>query len=121
MRQSLVAARAAQLGIAPSTFNGLAPGSTYYAFDGPTNTYWAAAAMDVPTGNAPVGSDLYKAQVASQDDGAYLLFSQPAGSSTWTVYQDGAVGPNTPCAVTVPASVVAVWGWPAGSCRAPGH
>ena len=122
VRTQLIAARAAQLGIAPSTFTGMAPGTTYYAYDSATNTYWAAGSMAVPnpTTMPATDSDLYKAQVASQDAGAYLVFSQPSGGS-WAVTGVGSTGPDSPCAVTVPAGVAAAWGWPAGSCRPTGQ
>jgi len=119
IRAQLVAARAAQLGIAPSTFTGLTPGDTYYAYDATTMTYWAAGQMAVPGTQAAPGTDLYTAQVAGQDEGSYLVFSRPSGGA-WTVTPSGAVGPGTPCGVTVPAEVVQAWGWPAGSCR-PAH
>jgi hypothetical protein len=120
VRAELVAARAAGLGIAPSSYTGLTPGDTYYAFDPSTGTYWAAAQMQVPDTNSPVGSDVYKAQVASQDDGSYVLFAKTAGG-TWTATNDGSAGPGTaPCPVPVPAAVLQAWGWPAGSCR-PAH
>ena len=122
VRTQLIAARAAQLGIAPSTFTGMAPGTTYYAFDSATNTYWAAGSMAVPNpATMPAtDSDLYKAQVSSQDAGAYLVFSQPSGGS-WTATGVGSTGPDSPCAATVPAGVAAAWGWPTGSCRPAGH
>jgi len=120
IRSQLVAARAAQVGVAPSTYTGLVPGSTYYALDTVTGTYWAAGQTAVPSTVANPGTDLYKAQVASQDDGSYLVFSKQGGGS-WTVTPVGSSGPYSTCGVAVPAAVVAAWGWPAGSCRAPGH
>jgi len=119
VRTQLVAARAAQVGVPPSTYSGLAPGTTYYAFDRATGTYWAGAATALPATDAPVGSDLYKAQVAGQDDGSYLLFSMPAGGA-WTVTPVGMSGTVSPCTVPVPPAVVQVWGWPHGACRPPG-
>ena len=120
VRADLVAARAAQLGIAPSTFTGLTPGDTYYAYDHTTGTYWAAGQMAVPGTDAAPGTDLYKAQVASQDNGSYLLFIQPSGGQWEAPTPVGASGPDTPCPLTVPAGVLQAWGWPAGSCR-PAH
>jgi len=122
VRAELVAARAAALGIAPSSFTGLTPGDTYYAYDPSTGTYWAAAQAQpqVPATQPAQGSDIYKAQVSSQDDGSYLLFTKPTGGS-WTATNDGTAGPSpAPCPVAVPAAVAQVWGWPAGSCR-PAH
>jgi|GEM_PF-561804 len=119
VRAQLVAARAAQVGVPPSTYTGLAPGTTYYAFDHATGTYWAGAATALPATNAPVGSDLYKAQVAGQDDGSYLLFAMPSGGA-WTVSPVGLSGTTSPCTVPVPPAVVQVWDWPHGACRPPG-
>jgi hypothetical protein len=120
VRARLVAARAAQIGVAPSTFSGLAPGDTYYAFDPSTNTYWAAARMALPSsGDSSPGTDFYKAGVAGQDDGSYLVFTQPRGGM-WTVTTVGASGPHSPCPLTVPPGVVTAWGWPLASCRPAG-
>ena len=120
IRSELVAARAAQVGIPPATYLGLTAGSAYFALDTATNTYWAAAQMAVPSTSAAPGTDIYKAQVSSQDDGGYLVFSRPSGG-TWTVSSVGMSGAMSPCPVTIPASVVKVWGWPAGSCHPTGY
>ena len=122
IRTALVAARAAAIGVSPSSYTGLTPGDTYYAYDPSTGTYWAAAqvAPQVPAGQPAQGSDIDKAQVASQDDGSYVLFMKTSGGS-WTASNDGTVGPTpAPCRVAVPAAVAQVWGWPAGACR-PSH
>jgi hypothetical protein len=122
IRSELVAARAAAIGIAPSSYVGLAPGDTYYAYDPSTGTYWAAARVQpqVPATQPAPGSDIYKAQVSSQDDGSYVLFTKTAGGA-WTATNDGTAGPPpVPCPVAVPAAVAQVWGWPAGACR-PAH
>jgi hypothetical protein len=112
LRAQLVAAGAALNGLSSSDYLGLEPGMTYYAYDSPTQTYWAAGALD------PSPSSM-QAQVSAQDDGGYLLFSEPNGGS-WTAEDDGLGGvAGTPCPA-IPASVVAVWGWPAGTCRPPG-
>jgi hypothetical protein len=119
VRSELVAARAASLGIAPSSYTGLTPGDTYYAYDPSTGTYWAAAQVQpqVPSTPAAPGTDIYKAQVSSQDDGSYVLFMKTSGG-TWTATNDGTSGPPpVPCPVAVPAAVAQVWGWPSGACR----
>jgi hypothetical protein len=56
--------------------------------------------------------------VASQDDGAYLLFVRPQGGA-WTVYDVGLAGTpaGSACPATVPSAVLELWGWPPGSCR----
>jgi hypothetical protein len=114
LRAQLVAAGAALNNIPVAQYTGLAPGLTYYAYDGATQTYWAAARLvPAPTSDP---SNPSQAQVASQDDGSYYLFRQPRGGS-WTAYAVGASGPGTSCPTTPPAGVATVWGWPAGSCR----
>jgi hypothetical protein len=117
IRAQLIAAGAAVNNIPVSEYTGLAAGLTYYAFDPATNTYWAGARLVPGLSSDP--SNPTRAQVASQDDGSYYLFSRPKGGG-WTAVADGNVGPNTPCPVTVPSAVVKVWGWPAGSCRPSG-
>jgi hypothetical protein len=112
VRAQLVAAGARFNSLSPRDYNGLQPGKSYYAYDPATSSYWAGAAL------APKPSSL-RAEVASQDDGAYLVFHRPAGGS-WVVTAVGLAGVGgTTCGVTVPASVLAVWGWPAGTCRPP--
>jgi hypothetical protein len=111
LRSQLVAAGAAHNSLSASDYTGLRPGETYYAYDATTRTYWAAAALDPSPSSTP-------AQVAAQDDGAYLLFSRPQGGS-WTVYNVGLAGTpeGSPCPVTVPSTILGLWGWPPGSCR----
>ena len=117
IRSELVTAAATLQNIPVVQFSGLAPGLTYYGLDKTTGTKWAAARL-VPA-PVPEGADPSQAQVSSQDEGSYYVFRQPAGG-TWTAYADGNTGPGTPCPVTLPAGVLAVWGWPAGSCRPSG-
>jgi len=117
IRSQLVAAGAAVNDIPTAEYSGLAPGLTYYALDRTTHTYWAGARLVPAPSNDP--SSPTRAQVASQDEGSYYVFTQTQ-SGRWTAYAAGDVGPGTPCPVTVPAAVVAVWGWPSGSCRPSG-
>jgi hypothetical protein len=117
IRSQLVAAGADLNSIPVAEYTGLAPGLTYYALDKESGTYWAGARL-VPAPSSDLSSPT-RAQVASQDAGSYYLFSQPKGGS-WTAYAAGNVGPGAPCPVTVPAEVIVVWGWPAGSCRPAG-
>jgi hypothetical protein len=56
-------------------YTGLAPGTTYYAFDPVTNTYYAAAGL-VPSPHS------LKAQVGAQDDGGYNLFTRVASATS---------------------------------------
>ncbi len=113
VRQSLLDAAAALHQLPASDYAGLAPGRTYYAFDPTTHRYYAAAAL-VPSPKS------IKAQVGTQDDGAYSLFTRAAGTSAWTVFSDGLGGvQGSRCPVVLPASVLAVWGWSANSCYPP--
>jgi hypothetical protein len=117
IRAQLVAAGAALNGIPATQYSGLAPGLTFYAYDKTTSTYWAGARL-VP---APVATSAppSQAQISSQDDGSYYLFTRPSGG-TWKVYPAGATGPPNTCPLTVPDAVLQVWGWAAGSCRPAG-
>jgi hypothetical protein len=110
IRAELLQAGAALNSLPTSDYTGLQPGQTFYAYDPASQTYWAGAAL------AP-SSASQQAQVAAQDDGSYLLFRQPAGGQ-WTAYTDGMSGvPGSSCPAPVPASILALWGWPAGTCR----
>jgi len=92
----------------------LTPGLTYYAYDRSSQTYWAGAQLAPASSSDP--SNPTRAQVASQDDGSYYIFTQPRGGG-WSAHATGASGPDTPCPIAVPAAVTAVWGWTAGTCR----
>jgi hypothetical protein len=112
VRQSLLEAGAAHQNLPASDYTGLRPGETYYAYDAATSTYWAGAAL------APSPAS-QQAQVASQDDGSYLLFEMPNGGS-WTAYSDGLGGiGGTPCPVTIPPAILQLWGWSPGGCQPP--
>lgn len=114
IRSQLVAAGAALNGIPPSQYTGLAPGLTYYALDKTTGTYWAGARLvPAPSSNPSAPT---QAQISSQDAGSYYVFKRPR-SGSWTAYAAGNTGQGSPCPISVPAGVVGVWGWPAGSCR----
>jgi hypothetical protein len=117
IRAQLVATGAALNGIPPSQYTGLAPGLTYYALDETTKTYWAGARL-VPAPSSNLSSPT-RAQISSQDAGAYYLFKRPQ-SGSWTAYPAGNTGPGSSCPISVPAAVVGIWGWPAGSCRPSG-
>jgi len=110
LRAELLRTGAASHNLPASDYTGLAAGRTYYAYDPVTSTYWAGAALVPSTSSTP-------AQVSVQDDGAYLLFTRPAGGS-WAVYSVGmTLIPGAKCPVTVPAAVLTVWGWAPGTCR----
>jgi hypothetical protein len=114
VRAQLVAAGAAYHGLAASDFTGLGPGTAYYALDVTTSTYWAGASL-VPSPGS------YEAGVVVQDDGGYLIFHRPANGA-WQAVQDGTLTTAAECAryhVSLPAAVLAVWHWPAGTCTPP--
>jgi len=114
LRSQLLAAAAAANRLTPADYTGLAPGLTYYAYDPTTGTYWAGAAL-VPSPSSQNG------QVSVQDDGSYLLFSSSGSSGPWTVHPVGATGGTGGAACpAIPATVVAVWNWTPGTCKAPG-
>ena len=113
VRQSLLDAGAKFHSLPSADYVGLDAGRTYYAFDPATNTYYAAAGLKPSPSSLP-------AQVGTQDDGAYNLFTRVAGATTWTVYSDGLGGvQGTKCPVTIPAAVLAVWHWKVNSCYPP--
>jgi hypothetical protein len=110
VRVELVKAGAALNHIPATDYVGLRSGQTYYAYDPATKTYWAGGTL-VPSLSST------RAQVSIQDDGAYLLFERPA-SGAWRAYDVGLAGlEGARCPVTVPSSVLQVWGWPVNSCR----
>jgi hypothetical protein len=112
VRDQLLKAGAAVNDIPASDYTGLTPGTTYYAFDPATNTYWAGASL-VPSPSSQ------RAQVSVQDDGSYLLFSRPANGpwKGWDVGMSGIAGAT--CPAMVPASILLLWRWTAGTCRPP--
>jgi hypothetical protein len=118
VRASLVAAAAALHGLPASTFLGLAPANqgyaAYYGYDSATSTYWAAGSL-VPNPKSQ------EAGVVVQDDGAYLIFHR-AANGPWRVQDAGysdVVGACAAYHVNIPAAVVAVWHWVAGTCHPP--
>ena len=109
MKSALLAAGAKMHKLPASDYTGLVKGKTYYAYDPTTKTYWAGAALIAKPGEM-------QAEVGNQDDGAYLVYKQPAGGA-WTAYPAGVTGADSKCMVTPPAPVDAVWGWAAGACH----
>jgi hypothetical protein len=113
VRKSIFDAAAAYHQLPPSDYLGLNAGATYYAFDPATDRYYAAAGLD-PSRNS------IKAEVGTQDDGAYNLFSRAASTNKWTVYDDGLGGSQeATCPLVIPAAVLKVWNWRANSCFPP--
>jgi hypothetical protein len=112
LRHQLVAAGAAMHQLPSSDYTGLIKGQTYYAYDPATGVYWAGASL-------MASKNSLKAQVGDQDDGAFLDFERPV-SGAWRAYPAGIPGnSNYSCAVTIPPAVLAVWGWPSGTCHPP--
>lgn len=112
-RQSLLDAAAAYHQLPAKDYTGLQKGNTYLAFDGSNHTYYAAAGL-VPS------SKSLQAQIGTQDDGSYNLFTKKQGRKNWTVYNDGqGAVPGSMCPISIPAGVVAVWNWKKGSCYPP--
>lgn len=113
VRQSLLDAAVASHQLPPSDYVGLVAGTTYYAFDPSTGFYCAAAGL------SPSPKSL-RAQVGTQDDGAYNLFTRAAGTSTWTVYSDGlGAAQSSTRPIVIPAAVLAAWNWKVDSCQPP--
>ncbi|MGC2486311.1 MAG: hypothetical protein WA359_08720 [Acidimicrobiales bacterium] len=113
VRASLLAAGAASHDLPLKDYVGLAKGETYYGFDEVNKTYYAGAGLD-PSPNS------MEAQVASQDDGAYYLFTRASGATKWKIYDDGLGGADgAKCPITLPSAVREVWGWTL-KCSPPG-
>jgi hypothetical protein len=118
VRSALVAAAASYYGLAASDFVGLGASPdnypAYYGYDKATSTYWAGASL-VPKHSSQA------AQVAVQDDGAYLIFERtPPGA--WQAHDVGYIDTVGACAayhVSIPAPVLAVWHWAPGTCHPP--
>ncbi|HVW81848.1 MAG TPA: hypothetical protein VHB69_13000 [Mycobacteriales bacterium] len=115
VRQQLVDAKAAEVHVADTAFTGLAKGTAYYAVDNHTGIFWAGATV-LPSKRS------LRAQVSTQDEGAYDIFEKPPGGR-WQVYDTGLDGPGprtgSACPVTIPADVLAVWHWQPDSCDPP--
>ena len=114
IRQQLLARAAGAVNLPVSDFVGLAHGNTYFALDTSTGTYWAAAALVPSPRSTP-------AQVAVQDDGAYLLFVLHGGDpahGAWEVHDVGTAGPTgAGCVIHPPPAITSLWGWDKDSCR----
>ncbi|MGO9335038.1 MAG: hypothetical protein ACLQCU_13505 [Acidimicrobiales bacterium] len=110
VRTQLIKAGAALNSLPASDYTGLAPGLTYYAYDPATKTYWAGAALVASRSSQ-------RAEVSVQDDGSYVLFKRPA-SGAWKAADVGMTGiGGSKCKTAVPASVLKLWHWAAGTCR----
>jgi hypothetical protein len=113
VRQSLLDADAAFHGLPATDYTGLVAGKTYYAYDPANATYYAAAGLVPSSSSIP-------AQVGTQDDGSYNLFTRVGAGGPWHVYNDGLGGvQGTACPVSLPAAVLAVWDWAPHGCYPP--
>ena len=104
---ALVAAGAAYNNLTPADYTGLSEGSVYYAVDSSTGYEYAGGSM-VPSAGSTA------AQVASQDEGSYLIFEKAPGQDWKAVAKTGLMA--TCPADVPPANVVAAWGWAPGTC-----
>jgi len=112
VRAQLLAAGAALHKLPTTDYTGLVPKETYYAYNPATNTYWAGAGL-------VASKQSTQAQIGDQDDGAYLVFDRPA-AGTWRAYDAGIPGDSHfTCSIVVPAGVLSVWHWTAGTCHPP--
>src|SRR5262249_32880851 len=110
VRAQLLAAGAALHQLPVQDYIGLVKGGTYYAYHPATGVYWAGRGLSASPKSM-------KARGGDQDDGAYTDFEKQPGGS-WTAYDPGIPGSsNYRCAVTIPAAVVSVWDWAAGTCH----
>jgi len=109
VKAQLLAAGAALHKLKPSDYTGLTKGETYYAYDADTKTYWAGTQLVPSPSSQP-------AQIANQDDGAYLVFRR-FGAGAWRGWETGAAIAPADCRVKVPAVVIAVWNWAPGACH----
>jgi hypothetical protein len=113
LRQQLLRAGARATALPAGDFAGLVPGRTYYAYDPASSTYWAGAQL-IPAADSAAG------KAAVVNEGAYWLFAKSDGVP-WHAFRVGMTGARgEECPVNVPAGVLAVWGWRAGTCKAPG-
>ena len=67
---------------------------------------------------ATLGADGMRNHVL-QRGGAYLVFDRPT-AGTWRAYDAGIPGDSHfTCSIVVPAGVLGVWHWTAGTCHPP--
>jgi hypothetical protein len=113
VRKSLLDAAAKYHQLPPSDYVRLAVGTAYYAYDPATKRYYAGAGL-VPSPKS------LQAQIGTQDDGGYNLFTRSSNTRVWTVFNDGLGGAqDSTCPLSLPASVLAAWHWKVGGCYPP--
>jgi hypothetical protein len=86
IRHELLLARSNATHLPDDAFVRLYKGSAYYAIDNKTGIYWAA-------GSTVPNHDSERAEVYSQDEGAYTIFVLRPGRE-WKVYDAGRDGPE---------------------------
>jgi hypothetical protein len=115
IRHELLLARSNATHLPDDAFVRLYKGSAYYAIDNKTGIYWAA-------GSTVPNHDSERAEVYSQDEGAYTIFVLRLGRE-WKVYDAGRDGPEArsgaQCPIKIPADVLEVWQWAPNTCDPP--
>ena len=81
VRAQLLEAGATLTGHPASEYTGLQPGTTYYAYDPNSETYWAAAALS--------GPKTFDAGVMLQDANSYMMFRKSGQGGTWVPFRVG--------------------------------
>jgi hypothetical protein len=106
IRTDLIAVAAASSNI-PVSQVVMEPNLTYYAYDPTSATYWAGAKFET-TPSSPN-------ETAFEDANSYFIFSMTNGGS-WMSRGAGLEGTSCP---PIPAAIVALWNWTAGTCDPP--
>ncbi|HJQ06251.1 MAG TPA: hypothetical protein VJ872_12440 [Nocardioides sp.] len=114
VRRQLLGAATRSHQAKPGSFSGFEHGSTYYAYDRATRTWWAAGALVAvdPTGSAAVSLN---------DEGAYDVLHRTAGG-TWVDRLSGEAGNDRPlsrCEQWPPRDVLLLWHWSQKVCAQP--
>jgi hypothetical protein len=102
VKSALTAAYIAYTHFPASDIAGTEPGSVYYAYLPPTDTYWALA-MFAPSATAS-GQTIF----SLKDTGNVGIFSRQTGGN-WSMISPGSL-PFCPSQTTIPSSVQALWG-----------
>jgi hypothetical protein len=115
IRRQLLNARARATHLPPRAFVRLWRGSAYYAIDNETGIYWAA-------GSTVPNHHFIRAEVYTQDEGAYTIFKLEPGGE-WQTFDAGRDGPEArsgaQCPVQIPADVLEAWHWAPNTCDPP--
>ncbi|GAB3865240.1 hypothetical protein GCM10028801_35410 [Nocardioides maradonensis] len=98
----------------PRSFSGFEHGSTFYAYDPATKTWWAAGALVAADPNGG-------AAVSLNDEGAYDVLHRTAGGA-WVDRLSGEAGYDPPlaqCKQWPPLRVLRLWHWSQKVCAEP--